>query len=79
MLNPPEAGLLFIDRGAMRPDGMAEISNAGNDIGARAIARVGLNGLATRLRLPEGPRKRSMEENIKCPVGSFWLTGSPIQ
>jgi hypothetical protein len=79
MLNPPEAGLLFIDRGAMRPDGMAEISNAGDDIGARVIARVGLNDLATRLRLSEVPRKCSMEENIECPVESFWLTGSPIQ
>lgn len=79
MLNPPEAGLLFIGRGAMRPDGMAEISDAGDDIGARVIARVGLNDLAPGLRLREVPRKCSMEENIECPVGSFWLTGSSIQ
>ena len=56
---------------------MAETPNAGDDIGSEVIALVGLNN-RSELRLPEAHR-RGRKEKIECPVGSFWLTGSPIQ
>ena len=57
---------------------MAESPNAGDEIVTEVIARVGLNNRSTELRLLEAHRRFSMEK-IECPVGSFWLTGSPIQ
>jgi hypothetical protein len=57
---------------------VAETPNAGDEIGTEVIARVGLNNRSTELRLLEAHRRFSMEK-IECSVGSFWLTGSPIQ